>query len=73
MIKFENKSNGRYYYLYIQRDMLNDVVLTVVRGGRNVRVARNVSILYDNRDSLSDEIARLSKRRIKRGYHLISS
>jgi len=70
MIKFENKNNGRYFYLYIARDMFDDLVLTVIRGGRNARVLRN----YRSGDLpvLEGEIARISKQRIKRGYTLVN-
>lgn len=69
MIKFENKTNGRFYYLSIQKDLLNDIVLTIIRGGSNSRVVRN--ICYDSMESIMKELQRLMKRRLKRGYTLV--
>jgi hypothetical protein len=42
MLKFENPTNGRYYYLYIERDLLNDMVLTIIRGGSRSRVVQRI-------------------------------
>jgi len=69
MIKFENKMNGRFYYLIVTRDLVNDCVLLVIYGGRNI--SRSRTILYGDRISIRNEIDRLSKRRLKRGYVLI--
>lgn len=70
MIKFENKENGRFYYLSTARDMLNDLVLTVIRGGANARVVRHFG--YSCQDTLRKEIERISRIRIKRGYQIVS-
>lgn len=70
MIKFENKVNGRYFYLYIARDMFDDLVLTVIRGGANARVQYNYR--HGSLPVLEGEVARISKQRIKRGYTLVS-
>lgn len=71
MIKFENQSNGRYYYLSIEKDLFDDYVLCVLRGGRNHR--RNVR-QFINLDckEIDKEIEKLSKRRLQRGYTLIT-
>jgi len=71
MIKFENATNGRYYYLEVNEDMLNALVLRIVYGGR--RISRTRVILCDTKDAISLEIDRLSKRRLKRGYSLVTS
>ncbi len=70
MLKFENKTNGRFFYLSVNQDLLNDLVLTITRGGNHHRVIRHFG--FSNEESLKKEIERLSKRRIKRGYSLIS-
>lgn len=70
MIKFENKDNGRYYYMSEYKDILNDWVLTIIRGGITSRVIRHYGYLC--RNDLQAEIARLSKRRLQRGYKLVS-
>jgi len=70
MIKFENKSNGRFYYLKIESDMLNECILRIFFGGQNISRVRTVS--YDSKDAIQKEIERLSKRRIKRGYEIVT-
>lgn len=69
MIKFENKDNGRFYYLSLQKDILNDLVLTIIRGGKHSRIVRNIG--YSSLETITDEIHRLTKRRLKRGYTLV--
>ena len=69
MIKFENPSNGRYYYLQIERDLLNDSILRVNYGGKNIH--RNRIIFCGSGNSILQEIDRISKRRVKRGYVLV--
>lgn len=70
MLKFENKSNGRFYYININKDMLNDLVLSVTYGGINTVRCR--ILLCGNLTSIHREILRLYKKRLKRGYILIS-
>jgi len=71
MIKFENRSNGRYYYLAVQRDMLNEYVLIIMRGGRAANIVRRMG--FSSALVLQDRIDQLSKRRLQRGYSLIHS
>lgn len=70
MIKFENQSNGRFYYLMVNRDLLNDCVLHINFGGRDV--SRFRSIPFTDRKTLQKEIDRISLKRLKRGYSLIT-
>lgn len=69
MIKYENRDNGRFYYLYISKDLLNDYVLNIVRGGRNVSVHRSRGFACPQ--TLNEEIRRICKIREKRGYRLV--
>lgn len=69
MIKFENRSNGRYYYLKTEKDMLDEYVLVVVRGGYRHRVVRRVG--FGSLDACQKEIERISRIRINRGYSLV--
>lgn len=69
MLRFENKTNGRYFYVMRSEDILNNLVLTIIRGGRKARVVRHYG--YDCRLKIDEEIKRLTKRRIKRGYVLL--
>lgn len=69
MIKFENKSNGRYFYLSISRDIFDDLVLTVIRGGRYARVQRAYS--HGDLPTITRKITTITKQRLKRGYTLV--
>lgn len=69
MIKFENKTNGRFYYLVSNTDILNDLVLTVIRGGIHSRVVRHYG--FNNRIAIQKEIDRITRIRIRRGYTLV--
>lgn len=70
MIKFENKENGRFYYIKIEKDLLNDLVLRINFGGHNV--TRSRVIMCDSAEILFDEIKRLYKKRLSRGYLLVN-
>ena len=70
MIKFENKENGRFYYMKIEKDLFNDTVISIVRGGRNVSV--NKLIFCIDEVSASKEVSRLSRVRLQRGYTLVN-
>lgn len=70
MIKFENPENGRFYYLNIHRDMLDDLVLSITFGGYNI--VRTRVVMCDSRENLHKTIERISKKRLRRGYVLIS-
>lgn len=70
MIKFENKMNGRFYYLKVERDLLNDWVLTIINGGH---FSRRVSHFgFNNLDIINRHIERITKRRLKRGYEIVT-
>lgn len=69
MIRFENKENGRFYYMVVENDDSNRLILRIIRGGKRVRVVRSVS--YDCSLDVRKEINRLSKRRIRHGYTLM--
>ena len=71
MIKFENKSNGRYYYLIKNMDIFSENTLTIIRGGYNSRVVRHFG--YNCSEIIEREIERISRIRIKRGYTLVKN
>lgn len=71
MIKFEHPTNGRYYYISVQKDLFNDMAIVVLRGGRNHRIIRTFGIC--SREAIDAEIKRLCKRRLARGYTLINN
>ncbi len=70
MLKFENKDNGRFYYIFVEQDAEGNSVIRIVRGGKHVRVVR--SLLYGSRDAVNKELVRISKKRIRRGYSLVT-
>ncbi len=71
MIKFENESNGRYYYIMIEKDLFDDHILCVLRGGRNHRrIVRQ--FVHADREEIYREIQRITKIRISRGYTLVN-
>jgi hypothetical protein len=70
MIKFENQQNGRYYYMTVQKDMLDEMVLVVIRGGVRSRVIRRLRC--GEGDTIRAEIEKITKKRLKRGYSLVS-
>jgi hypothetical protein len=68
MLKFENIANGRYYYLLVEKDLLGDLILTIYYGGEGHHFIRKVFV--GSSVGLDREVARISKRRIARGYEL---
>ena len=70
VIKFVNKENGRYYWLSINRDMLNGYNLTITRGGNrnNLVVMRS----FHSQELCKQEMERLSKIRLRRGYEEVA-
>ena len=70
MIKFENETNGRFYYLEINKDLLNESVLRITYGGRHI--SRTRTVYFGSEDSISKEIERITKKRIKRGYQIVT-
>lgn len=70
MLKFENNSNGRYYYLYVETDLFNSHVLVVMRGGAS-RPVRIVRVVAGTMDTVNRKIQEITKTRIRRGYTLL--
>jgi len=71
MLKFYNQTNGRYYYMSIERDLFDDYVLNVVRGGISKRIHYN-PFVHQDVEKVHGEIARLSRIRLQRGYTLVN-
>lgn len=69
MIKFENKNNGRFYYLEVKKDLFDDLVIHITRGGRNSSI--NHLIFCPDTHSCELQINRITKTRLRRGYTLI--
>lgn len=71
MIKFENKTNGRFYYMYSETDLFNELVFCIIRGGKDSCIKRTYG--YNSEINIRREINRISKVRIKRGYSLVEN
>jgi hypothetical protein len=69
MLRFENKENGRFYYVDTKLDLLGDLVLTVIRGGKNSMVLRHYG--FNDSDVINKEIEKMKRLRIKHGYRLV--
>ena len=70
MLKFENGENNRFYYIFVQSDLLGKNVLRVIYGGKHH--VRRITIYEGNDKEIDKKITELVKRRIKRGYTLIN-
>ncbi len=70
MIKFENKNNGRFYYVMVDSDLIHNSVLRVIYGGRHV--SRHRTISCNDLSTMQKEIERITKKRLQRGYELVT-
>ena len=70
MIRFENRTNGRFYYMVVESESPDKFTLNIIRGGKYVRVI--TSIVCASLHVVNSELERLSKRRLKRGYSLVT-
>lgn len=66
------KGISRYYKVYLAKDLLDTWVLTCVWGGINSRLGNYKKIAYASLEEAFEFIELLMKKRIKRGYKLIS-
>ncbi len=69
VIKFENKHNGRYYYLQTEKDLFGDWIIHIIRGGISSR--RRRIIFCDSLMAVREKIRHIGQIRLKRGYTLI--
>lgn len=65
LIKFENPTNGRFYYIFSHIEN-NKLALSIVRGGKTKRIIENY--FFEDEFSIEKEIQKRVKRRLKRGY-----
>jgi predicted DNA-binding WGR domain protein len=65
-----NKNKGRYYKIIIQKDMLDDLILTCVWGSLNNKLGNYTHTVLQNLQDASDFIEGMKARRAKRGYVL---
>lgn len=69
MIKFENKANGRFYYVEVKRDLLGDLVININRGGSSYAIQRIV--FCGDARSIRAKIREIIQRRTAKGYCLV--
>jgi predicted DNA-binding WGR domain protein len=65
-----NKEKARYYKILIQKDMLNDWILTCVWGGIHSRLGNYSHLKIDNENEAKIHIENIMKRRKSHGYEL---
>lgn len=70
MLKFKNYTNGRYYYVRYIKDMLDDYILCISRGGRHNRCMSNQ--VFRSLEEVQQKLFQIKKRRLANGYDLIS-
>ncbi len=70
MIKFENEKNGRFYYIDVDRDLFDELVIVVTRGGRFSSINKLIHCVDDVH--CQAEINRLTRLRLQRGYTVVS-
>jgi hypothetical protein len=68
MMKLE-RDDGRFYYIYISKDMIDDNVLFVLRGGRNVSILHRVCT--GSMATLLGVREKLYKRRLRNRYNIV--
>ncbi len=66
-----NKTNGRYYKVFTQTDMLNDLILTCVWGSIKSNLGNYSHTVLKNPDEANEIIKDINTRRLKRGYELM--
>ncbi len=69
MLKFENKSNGRYYYISSSKDLFGDISIKVMRGSKSKNILKTIGCR--SKKEAFHEIHKIIKRRIQRGYTLL--
>ena len=69
MIKFENRTNDRFYYLSIEKDLLHNWVLRIYFGGIHVKRSRVIG--FEDGHKMQKEIDRIAKKRLRRGYSIV--
>ena len=70
LIKFENKTNGRFYYVSVVRDLFADTVVVCRFGGRNSY--RHRTYYQKNENKLKQFLSKLSLKRLSRGYEIVT-
>ena len=69
MFRFENPTNGRWYYIIEQSDMFSEHCLVIYRGGTKFAchsVCRRHG--YESAEARENALQRLILRRTSRGY-----
>jgi hypothetical protein len=67
-----NKEKATYYKIILQKDMLNDWILTCVWGGINSRLGNYSHLMVNNENEAKVYIKNIMERRKQRGYELVS-
>jgi hypothetical protein len=70
LMKFENPTNGRFFYMFSHFDENGNPQLTIVRGGKNSKRIENFT--FNDYARLHKEFERRANKRLKRGYLLMN-
>lgn len=69
--KWLNTKNGRYYKIILQKDMLNDLIMTCIWGGSNSKLGNYSHTVVNSIKDAKKFISNMDARRTKRGYQRV--
>lgn len=70
LIKWLRPVNKRYYYAYLEQDLLGDLIVTQKWGGIGSRKGGHKLYYCATKEQAQQYIKKLAKRRKQRGYFL---
>jgi len=73
LFRWENPHSRRFYVCFLHKDLLNDIILTIVNGGLNSRRGRVRHHLCESVSSGERLIERIHHRRLQRGYEAVQT
>jgi hypothetical protein len=72
LLRFERHSDNRYYLAMLYHDLLGDLILTKVWGGKGKPAGQQLHIPVNNESEGLAMIDQVIKRRRQRGYDLVN-
>jgi predicted DNA-binding WGR domain protein len=69
-IRWENEARGRYYLVYLHRDLLGDWQLTRVWGRKGSALGQTRHDMVDSEQAGREMIKKIAIRRKQRGYRI---
>lgn len=71
-LRWEREKDNRYYLAMLYRDLLGDLILTKVWGGKGKPAGQQLHIPVNNESEGLAIIDQVIKRRRQRGYELVN-